>query len=124
MALSADIGYGINTRLYSSSGFHFPAHLLPSLLAAAEPLLDRVHEWHGQFPVTLIYGEHDFMRPDAGYDIQKRLKDGQADVHVIAGGAHHPYATHEHEFHRAVLHRHHHRKHATAHHQREKGRLF
>jgi len=67
---------------------------------AKEPLISRAHDL--KMPLTLVYGEHDFMTPETGFEIKKRAP--QAEMFIVPGAGHHPYATHSHLFHDAVLH--------------------
>eukprot|EP00698_Gefionella_okellyi_P008520 TRINITY_DN2112_c0_g1_i1.p1 TRINITY_DN2112_c0_g1~~TRINITY_DN2112_c0_g1_i1.p1 ORF type:complete len:354 (+),score=26.20 TRINITY_DN2112_c0_g1_i1:52-1113(+) len=67
---------------------------------AKEPLLDKMQDV--QVPMTLIYGEADFIQPSTGYEICK-LARSSCDMHVIPRAAHHAYATHPDQFHSAIL---------------------
>jgi pimeloyl-ACP methyl ester carboxylesterase len=58
--------------------------------------------------VTLIYGSADIMKPADGHAIAAALRREpaavEADLHVIRGAGHHPYASHAEQFHRALFH--------------------
>jgi pimeloyl-ACP methyl ester carboxylesterase len=68
---------------------------------AVTPLSDFVQ--HLPMPVTLIYGEKDFITPDTGKRVREIIAHDRCQLVVIDQAGHHAYATHTDQFHKAVL---------------------
>jgi len=84
--------YIVNITMAKGSGEYCISHLLAPGAHARKPMVDRIDKL--KIPVTFVYGDHDWMDPNGGYESVRRLKSAgnhEAKTYIVPNAGHHVY---------------------------------